>query len=154
MTTYPSCSLSPAPALTDEGTLEATLECLLEHVTLEVEGSSSSAENLFEILLQAASRHDRRVVYRELFSLKTMLEFLSQAVERHFPPITAVYLPVPNCTFDNGGSTVPGLHQRKIQPRYPGPSQYLPLECLYGVGWYQEPPVPDRTGRQTAVRPP
>jgi putative transposase len=35
-----------------------------------------------------------RVVYRELFSLKTMLEFLSQAVERHFPPITAIYLPI------------------------------------------------------------
>lgn len=34
-----------------------------------------------------------RVVYRELFSLKTMLEFLSHAVERHFPVITAVYLP-------------------------------------------------------------
>jgi len=34
-----------------------------------------------------------RVVYRECFSLKTMLEFLSSAVERHFPAITAVYLP-------------------------------------------------------------
>lgn len=34
-----------------------------------------------------------RVVYRELFSLKTMLEFLSQAIERHFPPTTAVFLP-------------------------------------------------------------
>jgi hypothetical protein len=36
-----------------------------------------------------------RVVYRALFSLKTMLEFLCHAVERHFPPITAIYLPVP-----------------------------------------------------------
>ena len=34
-----------------------------------------------------------RVVYRECFSLKTMLEFLSIAVERHFPVITEVYLP-------------------------------------------------------------
>jgi putative transposase len=34
-----------------------------------------------------------RIVYRELFGLKTMLEFLSSAVERHFLPITAVYLP-------------------------------------------------------------
>ncbi|HIK18680.1 MAG TPA: hypothetical protein IGS53_25835 [Leptolyngbyaceae cyanobacterium M33_DOE_097] len=34
-----------------------------------------------------------RVVYRDRFSLKTMLEFLSQVVERHFPPITVVYLP-------------------------------------------------------------
>ncbi len=36
-----------------------------------------------------------RVVYRALFSLKTMLEFLCCAVERHFPPITAIYLPAP-----------------------------------------------------------
>ncbi|UBF30225.1 ISH3 family transposase (plasmid) [Kovacikia minuta CCNUW1] len=36
-----------------------------------------------------------RVIHRELFGLKTMLEFLSQAVERHFPPITAIYLPTP-----------------------------------------------------------
>ncbi|MBD2069004.1 ISH3 family transposase [Leptolyngbya sp. FACHB-671] len=36
-----------------------------------------------------------RVVYRALFSLKTMLEFLCHAVERHFPPITAIYLPTP-----------------------------------------------------------
>ena len=36
-----------------------------------------------------------RVVYRERFSLKTMLEFLCHAVERHFPPITAIYLPAP-----------------------------------------------------------
>jgi putative transposase len=37
-----------------------------------------------------------RVVYRELFSLRTMLEFLSQAVERHFPVITAIYCPFCN----------------------------------------------------------
>jgi putative transposase len=36
-----------------------------------------------------------RVVYRAVFRLKTMLEFLCQAVERHFPPITAIYLPAP-----------------------------------------------------------
>jgi putative transposase len=58
MTTYPSTSLSLAPALTDEATLEATLECLLEHVPMELEGRSYSAENLFELLLRAASRHD------------------------------------------------------------------------------------------------
>lgn len=34
-----------------------------------------------------------RVIYRELFSLKTMLEFLSHAVEQRFPVITAVFLP-------------------------------------------------------------
>lgn len=36
-----------------------------------------------------------RVVYRALFSLKTMLEFLCHAVERRFPLITAIYLPPP-----------------------------------------------------------
>jgi Transposase DDE domain len=58
MTTYPSSSLSPTPALTDEATLEAALECLLEHLPLAPEDSSCSAETLFEILLRAASRHD------------------------------------------------------------------------------------------------
>jgi hypothetical protein len=33
------------------------------------------------------------VVYQDRFSLKTMMEFLCHAVERHFPPITAVFLP-------------------------------------------------------------
>lgn len=32
------------------------------------------------------TRRGGRIVYRHLFTLKTMLEFLSQAVERHFPP--------------------------------------------------------------------
>jgi len=36
-----------------------------------------------------------RVVCRKLFGLKTMLDFLCHAVERHFPPIIAVYLPAP-----------------------------------------------------------
>ncbi|NJN87559.1 MAG: ISH3 family transposase [Leptolyngbyaceae cyanobacterium SL_7_1] len=39
------------------------------------------------------TRRGGRVVYRELFALKTMLEFLKQAVEQHFPAITSVYLP-------------------------------------------------------------
>ncbi len=56
MTTYPS-SLSPAPALTDEETLDAALDCLLEHIPLQMEGGYTS-ENLFEILLRAASRND------------------------------------------------------------------------------------------------
>ncbi|UBF24016.1 ISH3 family transposase [Kovacikia minuta CCNUW1] len=58
MTTYPSSSLSSTPALSDEATLEAALECLLEHLPLVPEDSSCSAESLFEILLRAASRHD------------------------------------------------------------------------------------------------
>jgi putative transposase len=58
MTTYPSSSLSPTPALTDEATLEAALDCLLEHLPLEVESTYFCSEDLFEILLRAASRHD------------------------------------------------------------------------------------------------
>jgi hypothetical protein len=56
MTTYPS-SLSPAPALTDEATLDVALDCLLEHIPLPMEGGYTS-EDLFEILLRAASRRD------------------------------------------------------------------------------------------------
>jgi putative transposase len=56
MTTYPS-SLSSAPALTDEATLDAALDCLLEHLPLEMEGGYSP-QDLFEILLRAASRSD------------------------------------------------------------------------------------------------
>ncbi|HEY9662418.1 MAG TPA: transposase [Allocoleopsis sp.] len=36
-----------------------------------------------------------QVVYQNLFPLKTMLEFLAHAVERRFPAITAIYLPLP-----------------------------------------------------------
>jgi putative transposase len=35
------------------------------------------------------------VIDQHLFPLKTMLEFLSHAVERRFPVITALYLPIP-----------------------------------------------------------
>jgi len=58
MTTYPSCTpLSPEPALTDEATLEAALDCLLEHLPIEMEGGYTPRD-LFEILLRAASRMD------------------------------------------------------------------------------------------------
>lgn len=56
MTTYPS-SLSPAPALTDEATLEVALDCLLEHLSLNMEGGYT-LQDLFEILLRTASRSD------------------------------------------------------------------------------------------------
>jgi putative transposase len=47
------------------------------------------------LLWHYVSRTQRggRVVYRALFPLKTMLEFLCHAVERHFPAKKAVYLP-------------------------------------------------------------
>jgi putative transposase len=41
----------------------------------------------------SVSRRGGRIVYQAFFDLKTMLEFLSHAVERHFPVVTAVYLP-------------------------------------------------------------
>lgn len=50
-----SASLSPKLALTDEQTLTAAVNCLLEHVSLETEGGYSPAE-IFTILLHAASR--------------------------------------------------------------------------------------------------
>lgn len=56
MTTYP-CPLSPTPALSDEATLDAALDCLLEHIPLEMEGGYTP-EALFELLLRAASRSD------------------------------------------------------------------------------------------------
>ncbi len=47
---------------------------------------------LLWVFVSRSQRGDR-VVYASLFRLRIMLEFLSQAVERHFPVITAVYLP-------------------------------------------------------------
>jgi Transposase DDE domain len=41
------------------------------------------------------SRRGGLLVYRTLFPLKLMLQFLSSAVERRFPLITAIFLPVP-----------------------------------------------------------
>ena len=56
MTTYP-ISLSSTPALTDEGTLESVIDCLSEHLPVEMDGSYTVRE-LFEILVRAASRGD------------------------------------------------------------------------------------------------
>ncbi|UBF30222.1 hypothetical protein K9N68_39570 (plasmid) [Kovacikia minuta CCNUW1] len=44
--------------MSDEATLEAALDCLLEQVPLDLENTYFSCEDLFEILLRAASRHD------------------------------------------------------------------------------------------------
>jgi hypothetical protein len=48
------------------------------------------------LLWQAVSvtRRGGRRVFQERFPLKTMLSFIRQAVERHFPLIRAVYLPM------------------------------------------------------------
>ena len=50
-------SVSPAPALTDEATLEAALDCLLESVPLETQGDCCP-QTLYEVLLRAACRQD------------------------------------------------------------------------------------------------
>ena len=53
--------------------------------------------NLWVFLLWhfvSRSRRGGLLVYQTLFPLKMMLQFLSTAVERHFPVITAIYLPV------------------------------------------------------------
>lgn len=52
--------------------------------------------NLWVYLLWHVLRGKRRggrVIYTKLFGLKTMLEFLSHAIERLFPPISAIFLP-------------------------------------------------------------
>ncbi len=56
MRTYPS-SLSTTPVLNDEATLEEAVDCLLEHLPIEMEGGYTLRE-LFEILLRAASQGD------------------------------------------------------------------------------------------------
>ncbi|MEM8612718.1 MAG: hypothetical protein AAGF93_11935 [Cyanobacteria bacterium P01_H01_bin.105] len=51
-------SLSPAPpALTDDATLSSSLECLLAHIPLDMQGDCTP-ETVYEILLHAASRQD------------------------------------------------------------------------------------------------
>lgn len=71
------------PALSDESTLERTIDCLIEYLLLEISGYFISR-----------LRPGRQVVFQNLFPLKTMLEFLAHAVERRFSVITAIYLPV------------------------------------------------------------
>lgn len=56
MTTYPS-TLSTAPALTDEATLDSAVDCLSTHLPIEMKGSYT-LRDLFEILLRSASRGD------------------------------------------------------------------------------------------------
>ena len=53
----PSSLVSPTPALTDQGTLDAALDCLLENLPLEMQGHHTP-QTLYEVLLWAASHHD------------------------------------------------------------------------------------------------
>jgi hypothetical protein len=56
MTASPTL-LCDTPALSDESTLECTIDCLMEHLPLEMSGSYTVRE-VFEILVRAASRGD------------------------------------------------------------------------------------------------
>ena len=101
MTTYPS-SLSPAPALTDETTLDTALDCLLEHLPIEMEGEYTP-EDLFEVLLRAASRSDSiehtsqrlhgspssngiRYHLDKLADMATLEQHLNEALQSRIPP--------------------------------------------------------------------
>ncbi|MEM7066765.1 MAG: transposase [Cyanobacteria bacterium P01_B01_bin.77] len=53
----PSSLSSVSPALTDEATLSSALECLLEHVPLDMQGDCTPT-TVYEILLHAASHQD------------------------------------------------------------------------------------------------
>ena len=53
----PSPLSSAAPALTDETTLSAALDCLLDHIPLDMQGDCQP-ETVYEILLHAASHQD------------------------------------------------------------------------------------------------
>ena len=101
MTTYPS-PLSPSPALTDEATLEVALDCLLEHLPIEMEGGYTPAD-LFKILLRAASRGDSiehtvrqlegvpsgngvRYHLDKLSDMATVEQHLNRALQSRIPP--------------------------------------------------------------------
>jgi hypothetical protein len=56
MTTCPPL-VSPTPALTDEATLSAALECLKAHLPVMMQGEYQP-ETLYEVLLWTASHHD------------------------------------------------------------------------------------------------
>ena len=42
----------------------------------------------------SVTRRGGRRVFQERFPLKTMLSFIHQVIERHFPLVRAVYLPM------------------------------------------------------------
>jgi putative transposase len=100
MTTYPSL-LSTAPALTDEATLAVALDCLQQHLPIQMEGGYSP-QDLFELLLRAASRGDSiehtarqlqgmpsgngiRYHLDKLNDMKTLEQQLNQALQSRIP---------------------------------------------------------------------
>ncbi|MDV2992304.1 MAG: ISH3 family transposase ISMbu7 [Chroococcidiopsis sp. SAG 2025] len=57
MTLSSPSPLSAAPALTDEATLNAALDCLLEHLTIPTQGDCNP-QTIFQVLIRAASKQD------------------------------------------------------------------------------------------------
>jgi hypothetical protein len=49
--------------------------------------------DLLAVVLVSQSCRGGRFVYQKLFPLKTLLEFLGQAIERRFPAKTKLFLP-------------------------------------------------------------
>ena len=93
--------VSPAPALTDEITLEKARDCLLESLPLEAQGEFHP-QTLCEVLLRAACRQDSiehtaqmltgvptgngiRYHLNKLSDIATIEEALNQALQRHLP---------------------------------------------------------------------
>jgi hypothetical protein len=73
----PSPLSSASPGLTDEATLSAALDCLLEHVPLDMRGDCTP-KTVYGILLHAASRQDS-------------IEHTTQILDPEPPP----FLPMP-----------------------------------------------------------
>jgi hypothetical protein len=84
MPLYPP-SLSPAPALTDEMTLEASVECLLEHLPFERAGAYSTQDTC-ESLADAPSSSDIRYHLNQLSDLSTLEQQVNQALQSRILP--------------------------------------------------------------------
>jgi hypothetical protein len=79
MTTTPT-SLSPTPALTDEGTLESAIDCLTSNLEINMSGGYT-VRDLFEILVRTASRGE---------FMMAVIQILATHVAWHRNPVALV----------------------------------------------------------------
>jgi hypothetical protein len=101
MTTTPT-SLSPTPALTDEGTLESAIDCLTSQLTIDMSGGYT-VRDLFEILVRTASKGESieqtvraldgtpssngiRYHLEKLDEMKSLEQQLNAALQSRIPP--------------------------------------------------------------------
>ena len=101
MTTTPT-SLSPTPALTDEGTLESAIDCLTSNLEIDMSGGYT-VRDLFEILVRTASRGESieqtvkglegtpssngiRYHLEKLDDMKSLEQQLNAALQSRIPP--------------------------------------------------------------------